>query len=280
MFDRLVVGWSDSPSGAAAVAWAAARAGSTPILLANVVSGHETGTDYLSATSPESGARVRLMEAADVLRNEHPDAVITSEVVRGPVTIGLLALASTESLLVVGGTPGGQKIGPFGWSVGSRLAASRDPGAVAVVPADTAPTSRTGIVVGYDGTSASEKVLEVAISEALAAQQELHIVHAWSYPPEWEDMYLPDLGLEDSLEEVHQAVLDTALARARAIPGLASRGSLVADSTPHALMAAARTASELVVGNHGYHGVRRLFLGSASHAVIRGLVAPTLVVRS
>ncbi len=279
-FDRILVGWNESASATAAASWAASRPGSAPITLVGVLGGHETGTDYLSARSPEAEARVRLMEAADELRRAHPEASISTQELRGAVVDELLALSTPRSLVVVGGTSATQKPSPFGWSVGSRLAAAHTPGAVAVVPADTTATPRRRLVVGYDGTTVSEHVLDVAIAEALSSQQELLVVHAWTEPPAWQDVYVPELGLEDSLEDVHQGVLDTAIRRAGLVTGLAAHGSLVVGTPADALIDAARTASEVVVGNHSDHGARRFFLGSVSHAVIRALVAPTLIVRS
>ena len=280
MFDRILVGWTDTPSAAVACSWAAARAGSTPLALVSVIAGHETGTDYLSATSPEAAARVQLTDAAETLRFTHPQASISTEVVRGSVVSELLSLSTPQTLIVVGGTSAAHKPGPFGWSIGARLAAANEPGTVAVIPADTTTMRREGIVVGYDGSPASDRVLEVAFAQALAAHEQLLIVHAWTQPPAWQDVYAPELGFDDSLEAVHRGVLDNAVSRAGLVPGLAARGALVDSPPAHAIVDAARSASQVVVGNHGYHGLHRLLLGSVSHAVVRALVAPTILVRA
>nr|WP_228508170.1 universal stress protein [Herbiconiux sp. VKM Ac-1786] len=220
------------------------------------------------------------METAEAFRDTHPAASISTEVVRGSTIGELLSASSPQSLLVVGGTPGARKPGPFGWSIGARLAAADKPGTVAVIPTDSTTPQREGVVVGYDGSLASSRVLELAFAEALATHQEVRLVHAWTAPLEWQDVYAPDLGLGDSLEALHQGVLHTGVARAGHIPGLAARGSLVYGAPAPAIVDAAQSASEVVIGNHGNHGLRRILLGSVSHAVVRALVAPTIIVRA
>ncbi|SDZ42667.1 universal stress protein [Herbiconiux ginsengi] len=280
MVDRIVVGWNESESAAAALDWALKRAGTTPVQIVTVVPGQETGSDYLSPTSPTSQARVKLMEAADRMRERHPDARIDTQVVRGAVVEELTRASVPGTLLVVGATPRSERRGLFGWSVATRIAGARTPGTVAVVPSNVFIGVRSGVVVGVDGSAETPDVLEVAIAEALELHEELRLVHAWAPPPEWQDVYVPDLGFEDSLEDVHQGVLDDAVAAASQISGLAIRESLISEPPAVAVSEAARGAAELVVGNHSSRGVRRFLLGSVSHAVLRDLYAPTIVVRS
>ncbi len=280
MFDSIVVGWNESESAGVALDWALKRAGTTPVHLVSVVPGHETGSDYLSAASPTTSARVTVMDAADRMRERRPDARIDTAVVRGAVVDELLGAAGPDALLVVGATPRSERRGRFGWSVATRLAGAQTPGTVAVVPSNVFVGVRSGVVVGVDGSPATPELVEVAIAEALELHEELRLVHAWAPPPEWQEAYAPDLGFEDSLEEVHQGVLDDAVAAASRVSGLSIRSSLISEPPAIALGQAARGAAELVVGNHGSRGVSRFLLGSVSHAVLRDLDAPTIVVRS
>jgi nucleotide-binding universal stress UspA family protein len=151
---------------------------------------------------------------------------------------------------------------------------------VAVVPSNVFIGVRSGVVVGIDGSAEGADVLDVAIDEALRLREELQLVHSWAPPPDWQDVYVPDFGFEDTLEDMHQGLLDDAVATASQISGLAIRESLISEPPAIAVSEAARGATELVVGNHGSRGVRRLLLGSVSHAALRDLHAPTIVVRS
>jgi nucleotide-binding universal stress UspA family protein len=280
MFDRIVVGWNESESAATALDWAMKRAGDTPVQVVSIVPGQETGSDYLSPTSVESQVRVHLIDAAERMRERHPDARIDTEAIRGAVVDELIRLSVPGTLLVVGATPRSERRTPFGWSVATRVAGAHTPGTVAVVPSNVFIGVRSGVVVGIDGSAEGPGVLDVAIDEALGLREELRLVHAWAPPPEWQDVYVPDLGFEDTLEDMHQGILDDAVAAASQISGLAIRETLISEPPAIAVSEAARGAAELVVGNHGSRGVRRLLLGSVSHAALRDLHAPTIVVRS
>jgi len=68
----------------------------------------------------------------------------------------------------------------------------------------------TGIVVGIEGTQASQGALEWAIREAIVRQCELTVVHAWDYIP------ARDAGRMSEHEErtASSCMLDAAVASA------------------------------------------------------------------
>jgi len=280
MFSTIIVGWVDTESANAALEWAASRAGLTPVRIITVVPGRETGTDYLSPTSSEAQARVHLIEIAERSRERHTNIQFETEVVRGAVVDQLNQLSAPGTLLVVGSTPRSQRQSDFGWSIATRVAGAHLPGTVAVVPSGYSASGRAGVIVGIDASPASEDVLRTATEEAVQLNEELTIVHAWTAPPYWHDAYVPDFSTEDSLQNLHQRILDGA---AEAVPEsskLHIRAYLVNQPAAAALSDAARDAAEIVIGNHSSRGIQRFLLGSVSHAVLRDLRSPTIVVRS
>ncbi|MGO4103689.1 universal stress protein [Leifsonia sp. YAF41] len=282
MFNQIVVAWDGSASAQTALEWALRRAGTLPVLIVNVVTGRETGSDYLSANSPTSNERVRVMEVGEQARTSHPGTPIETEVLRGSLIDELVLLSVPGTLLVVGATPRRARSTAFGWSVGTRIAGAHTRGVLAVIPEDALAETRSGIVVGVDPSAESQAVVDIARDEAVFFNEELRLVHAWTEPPDWQDVIVPELGLVENstLEDLHQGILNDAIVHLGQGSPLTVHASLVRRLPAGALIDAAKNATELVIGNHGLRGIGRFALGSTSHAVLRDIPAPTLVVRS
>jgi hypothetical protein len=72
MFTRVVVGWDGAPHSAAALEWAAARYADLPIEVVHAIGGSDRSDEYLSPTGELSTDRVRLIDAVERLREQHP----------------------------------------------------------------------------------------------------------------------------------------------------------------------------------------------------------------
>jgi nucleotide-binding universal stress UspA family protein len=136
---------------------------------------------------------------------------------------------------------------------------------------------RPRVVVGYDGSPASDVALERAI-ERVGATGRLYLVHAWEPPG-------PSRGAG-----FYQAVIDRAQADAEALlNGVRDRHpelravtwetELIGGPAPKAIadVAAARHADEIVLGTRGFGRVRAL-LGSVAHEVIHLAGCPVTVI--
>jgi nucleotide-binding universal stress UspA family protein len=140
------------------------------------------------------------------------------------------------------------------------------------------------IVVGIDGSDASNEALRWAVDEARLRRADVIAVHAWQVPPP-----VPTFGPSpavDMVENVPQ-IEDSAKKLARSIVdevvGDASDVKVEAISTegPAAsvLIDAAHGADLLVVGSRGHGGFVSLLLGSVSQQVATHAPCPVLIHR-
>lgn len=129
------------------------------------------------------------------------------------------------------------------------------------------------IVVGIDGSAASDRALEWAVEEAEVRRADLEVVHVRFAREELLDSY-PHLAAAEA------ELLSTAVDRAR---GLARRvhvsGSLVSPPAGEALVQASRGADLLVVGTRGMSFWRRVEQGSVSTHCIHHACCPVVLVR-
>jgi len=215
MFKRIVVGWDGTDASEAALRWAISRGDDTPLTVVHVLPGSATASEYLRAGGELSSERVRLMDAADAAREQHPGLRITTATVHGSAIHELSDYAEAGTLVVVGGAAPGHG---SRWTLGARLA-GRDGrgGAVAVIPAELGDATRSGVVVGVDGSSASMSAIELAADEARRLGEELEVVHAWVVPATWQSAYDEATSDQRLLEAMHRDILDEALDYARTV---------------------------------------------------------------
>jgi nucleotide-binding universal stress UspA family protein len=133
------------------------------------------------------------------------------------------------------------------------------------------------IVVGIDGSEASNRALDFACEEAALRGAELHVVHAWIYPYQ---------GRRTGITEPRDLMeLDAASTLKDAVERVAGRGVPVVPVLEErpcvaALVDAAEGADMLVVGSHGHGAVVGSMLGSTSQAVAHRAPCPVALVRS
>ena len=135
------------------------------------------------------------------------------------------------------------------------------------------------IVVGVDGSNASQRALAWAIDQARRCEAEVEVVHAWTMPDMGPDPLAQ--ALADPAELEAQARRELRLvAHGADDSGLAAplEPSLVCDDPVHALVEAAKGADLLVVGCRGLGARGDAALGSVSHGVLRETSCPVVVV--
>ena len=129
------------------------------------------------------------------------------------------------------------------------------------------------IAVGYDGSEFSDRALDWAIREAGTLSVALKVVVSLGRPVAGEPSVYG--AFLESIEEEAEQVAEAALARARA-QGVRAVGVVQHGDAAGVLVHESQTASALVVGKHGRHGVRGR-VGSVSAAVAAHAKCPVMV---
>jgi nucleotide-binding universal stress UspA family protein len=134
----------------------------------------------------------------------------------------------------------------------------------------------TGIVVGIEGTQASQGALEWAIREAVVRGCELTVVHAWDYIP------ARDAGRMSEHEErtASECMLDAAVASSvrsvGASPAVVVRS--IRGSAAKVLLDQAESAELLVLGRGHRSGAIDVLRHSVTAECVRRAVCPVVVI--
>lgn len=136
--------------------------------------------------------------------------------------------------------------------------------------------SRLPVVVGIDGSPASELATAIAFDEASWRGVDLIALHGWS------DAHVA--GVPSIEWSAQQAVGEEALAERLAgwrerYPDVVVRRKVVLDAPARHLLEEAESAQLLVVGSHGRGGFTGMLLGSVSTAVAQAARVPVIVAR-
>jgi len=123
------------------------------------------------------------------------------------------------------------------------------------------------IVAGIDESEPSAAALETILD--FPAEDRQHII------------FYTVAGADEAEQDQAHRVIGKAVGLATA-RGISAKGRVIAGNPDDALIAAAQqqAADLIVLGSHGRHGLRRLFLGSVAEGVVRKSPVPVLVVRT
>lgn len=278
MNGTIAVGVTDAPGAQSALHWAIGRAvGRRDRLRLVGVVGSAWGIvgEEMLVGDAISRTTALLEEAAANARAAGADAEILVE--RGDPVARLIDVSGRVDLLVLGSDF--VHDGPRLRGVrGVRIAAgARCP--VVVVPEDGA-RERAGVVVGVDGSEASEKAVAFAAAEADRTGDGLTAVMTWSpVPVPFElDGYPPDYL--QRMQALTTEDLAISLAGLRQdYPDLTVTTLVESGYPAAALRRLSRSARLLVVGSHGRGTLGRFLLGSTSQEVLTQLSTVTAIVR-
>jgi len=142
------------------------------------------------------------------------------------------------------------------------------------------------IIVAMDGSESSKRALDEALRIAALMHAQVHALYLVEKAPVFPYTCHYDMALmHDNLHRHGQAVLNEA-AQAIAAANVNGETELVemnrmADDIAGCLQRCARHygADLVVMGTHGYRGVRRAVLGSVAEGFLRGSTCPVLLVR-
>jgi nucleotide-binding universal stress UspA family protein len=141
--------------------------------------------------------------------------------------------------------------------------------AIMVADADT-------IVVGVDGSEYSDAALRWAIGEADRSGRSLVLVNVWHWSSDALSGPVALFGSPDSRTAGHNHLKRAArLARTR---GVKTQTRLLEGTPARGLCAVSEGAAMLVIGSHGYRGLRTALLGSVSRACLQRAACPVVIV--
>lgn len=137
-------------------------------------------------------------------------------------------------------------------------------------------TDQHRIVVGVDGTPASDAALAWACAEGRLRAGIVVALHVLSVP--WQLPRVPVDEPASDLERDGKKVLDDALARA-STDGLTVEQQLLEGSPGELLVEASEGADLVVVGTRRHGALSSFVLGSVSNTVVHHAHCPVVVVR-
>jgi nucleotide-binding universal stress UspA family protein len=133
------------------------------------------------------------------------------------------------------------------------------------------------VLVGFDGSPASERALRWAVGEARLRRLPLTVCHAWHWP-----YPVPPSGPEalETARKMAQHVLDKGMFIAREVsPRTPTQGRLAAGPAPAMLVNQSKNASLAVIGTYGEGAFAGLSTGSSAVQLPAYAHCPVIVVR-
>lgn len=277
----LLVGYDGSEGSARALDWAAdeARARRLPLTVLHSWDVRAGGLAPLPAVDPRAEAQEILNAGIEHARKAAPDLKVRGVLARAPAAARLIEASGSADLIVLGPRGAGGFAGLALGSVGAQVAAHASCPVVIVRGDRPQPERGAGhVVVGMDGSPASQAALAAAFTEADAHGLPLRAVIAWDPVPARE---LPPLVDEAGMRAAAEARLTGLMSPLRERhPGVRAGIEIVTGFPRRVLMDAAAEARLLVVGSRGLGGFRGLLLGSVSHALIHHAPCPVAVVHA
>ncbi|QLL05664.1 universal stress protein [Mycobacterium vicinigordonae] len=279
----LVVGVDGSAPSNAAVAWAAREASlrNVPLRLVHMFKSYVATFPQIpmaggAAIWQEDDGRLILEDAVKLAKESAASPIeITHAVKVSPPVPTLVELSDDADLVVVGSNGRGLVGRVLLGSVSSGvLRSARCP--VAVVRDDAPAVGQDApVVVGIDGSEASELATAIAFDEASRHGVDLKAVHAWS-----DAEVLDFTGIDwDALQTEAEQILAERLAGwQERYPDVTVHRIVVRDRPARELIEQAKSAQLLVVGSHGRGAIGKL-LGSVSNAVVHSVHTPIIVAR-
>lgn len=281
----IVVAVDGSPASNAAACWAARDAAMRNIPLTVVHAVVTPAATWPPVPYPESLA-VRLedegkkavMHAIKIAEDATPTdrkVTIKRELVYSTPALALIKMSDEAEMIVVGTSGRGLLTrGVLGSVSATVVRQASCP--VAVIRDEDLPDPHAPVLVGIDGSPASELAKEVAFDEASRRGVDLMALHAWSDVTTSE---LPELDWSAVEPEAQSSLAESLAGWQERYPDVTVHRVVVRDRPARQLVEKSKSAQLVVVGSHGRGGLTGMLLGSVSNAVLHSVRIPVVVTR-
>ena len=281
----IVVAVDGSPASNAAACWAARDAAMRNIPLTVVHAVVTPTATWPPVPYPESLA-VRLedegkkavMHAIKIAEDAMPadrKVTIKRELVYSTPALALIKMSDEAEMIVVGTAGRGLLARGVLGSVSSDVVRQASC-PVAVIRDEDLPDPHAPVLVGIDGSPASELAKEVAFDEASRRGVDLMALHAWSDVTTSE---LPELDWSAVEPEAQSSLAESLAGWQERYPDVTVHRVVVRDRPARQLVEKSKSAQLVVVGSHGRGGLTGMLLGSVSNAVLHSVRIPVVVAR-
>jgi nucleotide-binding universal stress UspA family protein len=203
--------------------------------------------------------------------------VVVTEVLRSS-TVPALVEASEHAQMIVVGSRGTGALDRLRLGSVSASLVHHAHCPVAVIHADgrSSPASNAPVLLGIDGSPASEDATALAFDEASRRGVSLLALHAWS-----DVAVFPILGMDwrEYESQGHEILGERLAGWGEQYPDVHVQRRLVCDQPARWLIRESARAQLVVVGSRGRGGFASMLLGSVSLAVAQSAEVPVVVVR-
>ena len=287
----VVVGIDGSETSTAAALWAASEAvrrGVRLVLLYAYVlyaygSKNSAVPGSVAYEEAEIDADQLLAAASDAVSREYPNLTIESLQEHGPAATALLDITGVAALTVIASQAKHQALETLIGSV-ATYTAEQGKGPVVVLRGDASSVPATGpVVVGVDGSEASQSAIDFAFEAARTREVPLLAVHTWDDSPVQGFRCVFHLHVDhDDADGEQLAELTSELAdHAERYSGVTAQPVVRRGRAQRVLLDYAKEqgASMMVVGAKGVGNAAEQPLGSTSRGLLAHADVPIAVVR-
>lgn len=282
----IAVAVDGSPASNAAAYWAAREAAMRhcPLTIVHAVSTPTTMYPPVPypealATNLEDESKQAILHATKIAEEAMPadrQVPIGRKLLYSAPVPALLELSGAVRMLVLGSAGHGLLARGLLGSVSSAVVRHANC-PVAVVRDEELPDPHSApVLLGTDGSPASELATEIAFDEASRRGVDLVAIHAWSDTAVTE-VFEIDWPIVEAEAERHLA--ESLAGWRERYPDVTVHRLVARDRAAQHIISSSETAQLVVVGSHGRGGLARLLLGSVSNAVLHSVRVPVIVAR-